>query len=114
MSIGEDEIGPAIIVEVQKHGTPTQVLRMLAESRGEGYIRKNSIPIVAVEGWGVIGKVGLKNVQAAVAIVIGDSRAHSGLLATVFVECNSSHDGNICEAAVMIVVIEDARGAVGC
>jgi len=38
----------------------------------ESNIRKKSFTIVAVEGRGVIGEVGLKNIRPAVAVVIGD------------------------------------------
>src|SRR5713226_6473839 len=112
MSVGEDEIGPAIIVKVKKHGAPAQVLRMQTESRGEGNIRKDSFTVIAVQGRRVIGEVGLKNIQPSVAVVIGDGCSHARLLAAIFVECYPSHHRNIGESSIVIVVIKDAWGTI--
>src|SRR6266849_8736948 len=103
MSVGEDEIGPAIIVKVKKHGAPAQILRVQTKSRGESHIRKDSSTVIAVQGRRVIGEVGLKNIQPSVAVVIRDGSSHARLLAPIFVERHSSHDSNIGESAIAIV-----------
>src|SRR5713226_9324254 len=114
MSVGEDEIGPAIIVKVKKHGAPAQILRMQTKSRGKGNIRKDSFTVIAVQGRRVIREVGLKNIQSSVAVVIRDGSSHARLLAPIFVERYSCHHRNIRESAIAIVVIENAWGAVAC
>jgi len=105
MSVGEDKIGPAIIVKVKKHGAPAQILRVQTESRGESHIRKVSFTVIAVQGRRVIGEVGLKNIQPSVAVVIRDGSSHARLLAPIFVERHSGHHRNIGESAIAIVVI---------
>src|ERR1035438_7733627 len=48
----------------------------------------------------------------AVAVIVGNRRAHAGLLAAIFVEgCARSH-GHVGEGAVVVVVVENAGRAV--
>src|SRR5712692_8626960 len=112
MSVGENEIGPAIIVKVKKHGAPAQILRVQTKSRGEGNIRKDSIAVIAVQGRRVIGEVGLKNIQPSVAVVIRDGSSHARLLTPIFVERYSSHHRNIGKSSIAIVVIKNTWGTV--
>src|SRR5258707_15881928 len=112
MSVGEDEIGPAIIVKVKKHGAPAQILRVQTEPRGVSHIRKNSFTVIAVQGRRVIGEVGLKNIQPSVAVVIRDGSSHARLLPPFFVERHSSYHRNIGESAIAIVVIKNTWSTV--
>src|SRR5713226_725531 len=112
MSVGEDEIGPAIIVKVKKHGAPAQILRVQTKSRGEGNIRKDSFTVIAVKGRRVIREIGLKNIQPSVAVVIRDGSSHARLLAPIFVEGYSCHHRNIGESAIAIVVIKNTWGTI--
>src|SRR5260370_11076802 len=100
MSVGEDEIGPAIIVKVKKHGAPAQILRVQTESRGVSHIRKNSFTVIAVQGRRVICEVSLKNIRPSVAVVIRDVSSHASLLAPIFVARHSSHYREIGETAI--------------
>ena len=61
-----------------------------------------------VEVAGIVGEVGLENVEPAVAIVIADRHAHAGLLVAVFAVGASGDDGDIGESSVVIVVEQDA------
>src|SRR6266849_5088651 len=112
MSVGEDEIGPAIIVKVKKHGAPAQILCVQTKSRGEGNIRKDSFTVIAVKGRRVIREIGLKNIQPSVAVVIRDGSSHARLLAPIFVEGYSCHHRNIGESAIAIVVIKNTWGTI--
>ena len=110
--VGEDQIGPTVIIEVEEHGSPAEVLRMQAEPRSKCNVGKNSISTVLVKDGSVIGKVRFKNVQAAVAVVIGDSGTHTGLLASVFIKRHACHYRNVGERAVAIVVVQNAGDAI--
>ena len=48
----------------------------------------------------------------AVAVVVGDRRAHAGLLASVFVEGRAGGDRDVGEGSVVIVAVENAGRAV--
>src|SRR5579864_87367 len=83
MAVDQEKIRPAIIVEVEKHGAPTEIASMSAESGRIGYIGEGSVAVVVIERRGVVGKVGAEEIEIAVAVVVGNGGAHAGLLATV-------------------------------
>ena len=112
VTVYEQEVGPTVVVEIEKHGAPAEVLGVQAETRGVGDVVESAVAIVAVERGGVVGEVGFENVEAAVAVVVGGRGAHAGLGAAVFVEGCARGDGNVLEGAVAIVVIEDAWGGI--
>ena len=57
----------------------------------------------------VIGEISLEDVEPAIAVIISDADAHSGLFVAVFAIGASCHHGDIRERAVMIVAKENAR-----
>src|SRR5664279_104064 len=108
MSIGENEVGPTVIVEIKKHGAPTQILRVLVKTGSEGDVRKNSVSVVTVQGGRVVGEVSFEKIQPAVTVVIGDGGSHAGLFATLFVEGDSGHNRYVGESSIVIVVVKGA------
>ena len=83
--------------------SPSPALYTLAES---------SVGIVPVQRGGIVREVGLEDIEPAVAIEVTDGRAHSGLLASIFVEGRACAHRHIGKRAVLVVVIKDARRAV--
>ena len=65
-----------------------------------------------IERRGIFRKIGAKNIQVAITIVVIDRHAHPGLCPPLFVVSHSSHGSNVGESPVTIVVIKDARSAV--
>ncbi len=61
---------------------------------------------------GVVGEVGLEDVEAAVAVVVGHRRAHSRLRAAVFIERSAGYHGHVGEGSVAVVVVQNARRTV--
>ncbi len=57
----------------------------MASAGGVGLVGEGAVALRAVEGRGVVGEVGLEEVEVAVAVVVGRGGAHAGLLAAVFV-----------------------------
>ncbi len=110
--VHQNQIGPAIVVEVEEHGSPAQILRVQAQSRGRGRIGKGAVAVVAVQRRSIVGEIGFENVEMAVAVVVGDGRAHACLLAPVFVEGGARGDGDVGEGSIMIVAVENAGRAV--
>src|SRR5216683_2830090 len=58
------------------------------------------------------GKICLEQIEPAIAIVVRDGGAHAGLLAPVIIKRRARNNGDIGERAVVIVVVQDAGGAV--
>src|SRR6266567_2098065 len=112
VAVDEEQIGPAVVVEIEKRDAPAEVLRVEPESRGEGFVVERAVAIVAVERGGIVGEIGFEQVEFAVAVIVGNGRAHAGLLAPVVVESGAGDDGNVGERAVVIVVVKNAGGAV--
>src|SRR5216683_2966269 len=112
VAVGEEQIGPAVVVEIEKRDAPAEVLRVEPESRGKGFVVEGAVAIVAVERGGIVGEIGFEQIEFAVAVVVGNGRAHAGLLAPVVVESGAGDDGNVGERAVVIVVVKNAGGAV--
>ena len=112
VAVDKQQIGPAIVVKIQKHRAPAEILGVQTEAGGESHIVKVAIAIVAIERGSVVGEIGFENIELAVAVEIGDGRAHAGLLRAIFVEGRAGNDGDIGKRAIVIVVIENAGSAV--
>ena len=68
--VGENKIGPAVVVEVKEHRSPAEILRVQSEPGGKGHVGENSIAVITVQGGRVIGKISLENIQPSVAVYI--------------------------------------------
>src|SRR5882762_27949 len=112
VAIDEQQIGPAVIIHVKKHDTPAEILRVQAESRGKSLVVKRAVPIVPVKRRGVVRKISLEKIEPAVAVVVRNGRSHASLLPPVIIKRGARNNGDIGERAVVIVVVEDAGGAV--
>ena len=71
VAVDDEEIGPAVVVDVGEHGAPAERVGVDAEAGCEGYVGEGAIAVVVVEGGGVVGEVGLEDVERAVAVVVG-------------------------------------------
>ena len=58
---------------------------MNAQAGAHRHVGKRHLAQVAVERRRVVGEIGFKNVELAVAIVVARRGTHAGLLAAVFV-----------------------------
>ena len=110
--IYENQVRPAIVIEIEKHGSPTQILRVQAQASRRCGIGEGAVAVVAIQGGSVVRKICLKDVEVAVAVVIGDSRSHAGLFAAIVIESCSCCHRNVSKCPVMIVAIKNAWRAV--
>ena len=85
---------------------------MKSEPSSECGIFEGPISIISVKRGSIVGEIGFENVQATVAIEIGDTRSHTCLLASILVECGTCGYRNISESSVTIVVVQNAGSAV--
>src|SRR5689334_2118703 len=112
MSIHQEQVRPAVVIEIKKHCTPPEILRVGAETGGKSHVRKRAVSVVVVESGGVVGKVRFENVRTSIAIVVGNGGAHARLFAPVLIEGNSAEDGCIGKSAVTVIVVKNAGSAV--
>ena len=110
--IHQQQIRPPIVIEVEKHRSPSQIFGVEAKPSRGSHIVECSIAVVAIEGRSIVGKVRLENVKAPITVVVADRRSHARLLAPVFIERRARSYTDVGESAVAIIAIENARGAV--
>ena len=102
------EVGPAIVVVVDEAAAPGHVLVIDADAGGESDVGESSVAVVVIKVAGIVGEVGLENIEPAVAVVIADGHAHAGLLVAILAVGASRHHGDVGESAVVVVVEQDA------
>ena len=110
--IHNQQIGPAIVVEIQKASPPSQILSVQAQPRRERHVVKCPIPVVPVKRGGVIRKVGLEYIEPSIPIEVCHANAHSRLLASIFVIGRARADRDIGERPIVIVAKQHAGRAV--
>src|SRR5690242_3944272 len=72
VSIDEEQVGPAIVIEIEKHGAPSEIFGVEAESHWESDIIESAIAVIPIERGGVVRKICFEDVELAVAVVIGN------------------------------------------
>ena len=114
VAVGEEDVEPAVVVEVGKARTPSEPARVEPETRLEGLVFTTPLPGIGVERRGVAGEVGLHDVQPPVAIEVADADAHAGLRLAVLAVRAAGSDADVFERAVVAVAVQRARvGVVG-
>src|SRR5579864_9272094 len=102
MAVGDENIDPTVVVEVDETYAPAQEAGILAEAGLKGFILEDQIALVVVETRRIAGEVGLDYVEIAVAIVVGSRHAHSRLRFAVRAIGDTRLDGHVGESAVVI------------
>ena len=109
VAVGEEDVEPAVVVEVDEPGAPAEPPRVEAEAAGERPVLAEAVPEVGVQRRRVAGEVGLDDVEGAVAIVVADADAHARLRLAVLAVGAAGADADVGERAVVVVAIERAR-----
>ena len=104
--VADEDVGPAVVVEVKPAATPSQVLRVQAEPGLEGCVFEAPVALVVIEGRRVTGKVGLHDIEVAIEVVIGGSDSHAGLWLAVGAEDATSFETNFGEGTVLVVAVQ--------
>ena len=109
VSIHLKNVLPTVIVIVNEPAAPCDIAIVDSDACSECNIVESSIAIVVVQVAGVISEVGFEDVEPSIAVVVGDSNAHSCLFMAAIAISATSHDCNIGERAIMVVLEENAR-----
>src|SRR5437762_1563407 len=112
MAIDQQHISPSVSVHIDEFHAPAEILGVQAESCGKSLVVKRAVAIVVVQRGRIVGKICLEKVQPPVAVIVANGGAHSCLLAPVVIKSGARNNGNIGERSVVIVVVQDAGGAV--
>ena len=112
MAVANQDVGPAVVVEVEKAAPPAKILGVLAEAALKCSVLEISAAEIVIERRSVAGKIGLDQIEITVEIVIGGGDAHPGLWLAVGAESAARFQRNVSEGAVFFVLIKSARGRI--
>src|SRR5215472_6977779 len=107
--IADQNIGPAVVVEIEESASPAEVLRVRAEAGGESHVFKIRTAQVVIERRRVAGKIGFHDIEISVEIIVCRRNSHARLWLAVGTKRTSSYDRDILELAVFLVLIKRAR-----
>src|SRR5260370_41734161 len=76
VAVANQDVGPAVVVEVEKAAAPAKILRVLAEAALKPGVLEICAADLAVEARSIPGKLRHDEIETAVEIVIGGKDAH--------------------------------------
>src|SRR5207245_7526081 len=85
VAVGHEDVGPAVVVEVEETHSPSEILGVYAQARLKDGVVESAVAVVVVEVSGLVGVVGLDYIEPAVAIVIAYADAHAALGSAIFI-----------------------------
>src|SRR6202162_2768339 len=112
VAVADQNIGPAIVVEIEEPATPSQKLRVRAQPRGERGILEVARALIVVERRGVAGEIGLDQIEVSIQIVIRRGNPHAGLRLSVRAQGTPRFHGDVFQRSILFFVIESAGSRV--
>src|SRR4030095_16417368 len=84
----------------------------LAQAQSSRGISEEAVPLVTIEGIVVVGEIGQVQVEAPVIVIISNGYSHAGLLAAVFVECESRRITDVFKGGLSFIAIKIIRSGI--
>ena len=110
MTIHDEQIRPAIVIEVNAAGAPSKIWDCRGADGGFiRNIREAHCIIVAVECVALVLEVSDVNGKPATMVEVTGSNSHSRYLPTITAHCCSGDIADVCEVPIAIVAIEIVR-----
>src|SRR5215831_17245856 len=107
VTIGNPNIRPAIVVEIEKLGAKTKERDAYRSNiRRTCQVGELAMVIVVVEVVGIVGEIGLEDVRPSIAIIVGGVDPHASLLAAIGAIRDTSFGAYFLESAFAIVMVE--------
>ena len=79
VAVGDEDVEPAIVIDVDEADAPAEQARIDAEACLVGAIVERAVAEIHKERIGIAGEIGLHDIEHAVAVVIANGNAHAGL-----------------------------------
>src|SRR6266849_10913793 len=112
VAVANENVGPAVVVHVEKPAAPAEILGVLPEAAlVSGVLEIGAAEIVVKRGC-VAGKICFDEIEIAVEIVIGGGDAHARLRLAIGAESAPRFHGDVGESAVLLILIEGAGGGI--
>src|SRR6266849_3063979 len=108
MAVGHEDVGPAIVVEIEETYSPSEILGVYAQAGLKDGVVEGAVAIVVVQVRGLVGVVGLDDIEPAITVVIADADAHAALRRAIFIEGAADFRADFSEGAILVVAIDTA------
>src|SRR3954468_2522882 len=95
VTVANQNVGPAVIVEIKESNAPAEELRVRAQSCRERCIFEICSTLVVVKRRSVAGEVCFDDVKVAVHVVVGSRYAHAGLGLAIGTQRASGFNGDV-------------------
>src|SRR5258708_17345195 len=89
VTVGNDQVLPPVVVDVQECCAPSKILSVHRQSRSDGSVVGVICADISVKSVRVVSEGGLETVQQAIAIIVTCGHSHPYLFAAVFVAADS-------------------------
>ena len=107
VAIGRKEVLIAVVVKVEKPCAPSHLGNALRRNaRYEGYVEKKSTALIFVQGIVLAFKVGDKNIEVPIVVVIADRRAHAPLFGAVAAIGHARAEALIDKGSVALILVQ--------
>ena len=110
MAVADQNVGPAVIVEIEKPAAPAQELRVCAQARRECCVFKSGLAKIVIERRGVSREVGFHQVEVSVQIVIGGRNPHPRLRLAIGAQRTTRFQRDVHKFSVLLILIKGTRG----
>ena len=105
----EKKVGQAVVVQIDDARPPSHVSCLDAKSGADRDVVEVAVAVVPIQHVGVVGEVGLENIEVPVEIVVADRDAHARLLESVFAQRDAALEPLLAKGAVVLVAKQPAR-----
>src|SRR5579884_3916705 len=79
VAVGNQHIRPSVIIIIKKADPPSHEAGIEPSACRGNHVCKSSVAVVMVQVGRVVDKIGLENIQEAIAIIIARRNPHAGL-----------------------------------
>src|SRR5215470_16294446 len=108
-----EQIGIAIVVEIDYPRPPADIARFHPNSRGASDIIEIRGAVVVVKDVGVVGEMSLEEIKVTVKIVVAHAHAHARLFSAIVAQRDAALHAFLTKSTVVIVHEEKTRRGVG-
>src|ERR1044072_1259056 len=110
VTVRHEQVHPTIVVVVEKFRSPANVRKTdCRDLRRVRYIRKRQFAVVVVKGVVIVVKIGDKQIEVAVVIVVGNGYTHGALFAAVLVHRRAGKKPDLLKRTIAIILVEEIR-----
>src|SRR5229473_1171248 len=107
VSIGDEDIGPGVVVHVKEAGAPAhQAVILLSHTRSPAHVLETLRSEIFVKTVGLLGKMRDEEAEPSAVVEIGEIHAHVAEFHAFAAERQAGEHADVRKGAVVIVVVE--------